>query len=269
MWSATRGVNSSQMERATKPLTIVVLIKHVPDMNAVKIDRASGTPVLSGQRLISSYDVYAIEESLRLKERFGSEVMVVTAGPAGAKDALTRALAMGADRAIHIAVDDPGAVDTVQIARVLAEQIRPLNPDLVLAGQASDDYETGHVGPQVAELLALPLISSVVELDVTEQGLTLRRDTEDGYQRVTAPLPALVLASTGLNEPRFPSLKGIMAAKKKPIERVSAQLDDDHQISWSPPTVPPREGSGVILQDVAAEEAARQLVGWLREQKVL
>ena len=257
------------MEEGGRPLTIAVLVKQVPDMNAVKIDRASGTPVLSGQLAVSSYDEYAIEEALRLREQFDGEVIAVTAGPAGAKDVLTRALAMGTDRAIHVEVADPNALDTLSLARLLADQIEPLQPDLVLAGQASDDYETGQVGAQVAELLGLPLVSSVVEVAVTADGVRLRRDMEDGYQTVRAPLPAVLLCSTGLNEPRFPSLKGIMAAKKKPIERVAGQTATAAGIGWSEPTAPARGGAGIVLQDVPAGEAVKQLVDWLQEQKVL
>jgi electron transfer flavoprotein beta subunit len=257
------------MEGTGKPLTVAVLVKQVPDMNAVKVDRPSRTPVLSGQRVVSSYDEYAIEEALRLKERNGGDVVAVTVGPAGAKDVLTRALAMGADRAIHVEVDDPNAFDSLTVATLLADQLRPLAADLILAGQASDDYESGQVGAQVAELLGLPLVSSVVAVEMTGEGLRLRRDMEDGYQMVRAPLPCLLLTSTGLNEPRFPSLKGIMAAKKKPIVRVFGKPEPPVRATWSSPTVPARGGSGVLLQDVPAADAAKQLVSWLQEQKVL
>ena len=257
------------MEGAGKPLTVAVLVKQVPDMNAVKVDRASGTPILSGQRVVNSYDEYAIEEALRLKERFGGDVVAVTAGPSGAKDVLTRALAMGADRAVHVEVADPNGLDTLAVSRLLADQLRPLAADLVLAGQASDDYEAGQVGAQVAEMLGLPLVSSVVAVEVTDDGLRLRRDMEDGYQTVRAPLPCLLLTSTGLNEPRFPSLKGIMAAKKKPIERVAAEAETGVRATWSPPTVPERGGTGVVLQDVPVADAVKQLVSWLEEQKAL
>src|SRR3712207_1981368 len=107
---------------AGKPYTVVALIKQVPDMNAVKIDRATGKPILSGQNVVSSFDEYAIEEALRLKEAHGGEVIVVSAGPPSARDAITRALAMGADRGVLIEVDDVNALDTLAVARLLAEQ---------------------------------------------------------------------------------------------------------------------------------------------------
>lgn len=257
------------MESGSAPLKIAVLVKQAPDMNAVRIDRATGKPVFGGQQVVSSYDEHAIEEAVRLQERFGGETIAVTAGPAGAKDALTRALAMGIDRAIHVEVADPNALDTLAVAALLADQLRPLGVDLVIAGQAADDYETGQVGAQVAELLDLPLVSNIVSVELAGGTLTLKRDMEDGYQTVTAPLPAALLASTGLNQPRLPSLKGIMSAKKKPVEKVPPPPIAEARMTWSAPQAPEKTVTGVLLQDVPPAEAARQLVAWLKEQKAL
>jgi electron transfer flavoprotein beta subunit len=252
------------------PLTIVVLIKQVPDMNAVKIDRATGKPILSGQNVVSSFDEYAIEEALRLKEAHGGEVIVVSAGPPSAKDAITRALAMGADRGVLIGVDDVNGLDTLAVARLLADQLRDMTYDIVLLGQNSDDYATGQVGPQVAELLGLPQVSSVTKVEADGDALTLHRDTEDGRQVVEVSPPVVLLAMTGLNEPRYPSLKGIMAAKRKPIKQVAASAPaDDARLSWGEPFVPERTVTGTIVQDVPPAEAAKQLVGWLKEQKLI
>jgi electron transfer flavoprotein beta subunit len=252
------------------PLNVAVLIKQVPDMNAVKIDRATGKPVFGGQQAISSYDEYAVEEALRLKEAHGGEVAVVAAGPPSAKDALTRALAMGADRAVLIAAPNVNQLDTLAVARVLANQLRGQGFDLILAGQTADDNESGQVGPQVAELLNVPLISNAIGLEVNGERLVVLRDTEDGQQTVETGMPAVLLASTGLNTPRYPSLKGIMAAKRKPLESMPAEGETgDARISWGEPYVPERTSSGVILQDVSPAEAARQLVTWLKEQKLI
>ncbi len=251
-------------------MNVVVLVKQVPDMNAVRIDRASGKLLLGGQQVVSSYDAHAVEEALRLKERLGGEVTVVTVGPAAAKDALSRALAMGADRALLVETPDANALDTLALARLLADHLRAIEFDLILAGQTADDYESGQVGAQVAEVLDLPLVSSAVELQTEDGRIVVRRDTEDGYQTVSVPLPAVVLASTGLNEPRYPSLKGIMAAKKKPLDRVAAEPEEAvARLSWDEPVVPERGAAGVVVQDVPPAEAARQLVAWLREQKLI
>jgi len=256
-------------ETGPGPLTIVVLIKHVPDVNAVKIDRATGAPILSGQYVVSSYDTHAVEAALQLRDQFGGEVIAVSAGPPTVKDAITRALAMGADRGIQVALPADTAIDSLATARALADAVRETGFDLILAGQTADDNETGQVGPQVAELLDLPLGSSVIGLEVEGNRLVVTRDMEDGHQSVESVLPAVLLTSSGLNQPRYPSLKGIMAAKKKPVEQVTADTGVASNISWSAPYVPERTVSGVIVQDVPAAEAASQLVAWLREQKVI
>lgn len=251
------------------PLIIAVLIKQVPDMNANRIDRASGKIVPSPQLVISSYDEYAIEAALRLKEAFGGEVIAVAAGPSSTRDAITRALAMGADRGIHLELADTNATDTLGIARLLAGAIEPLACDLVFAGQTSDDLETGQVGAQVAELLQMPVISNVVEVQVDGDGLLVRRDMEDGYQTVRSSRPALLLSSTGLDEPRLPSLKGIMAARKKPVETMAMTVDRENRLAWDEPYVPAKTVTGTIVQDVPPAQAAKHLVDWLREHKLI
>jgi electron transfer flavoprotein beta subunit len=255
---------------ASRSYTIVVLIKQVPDMNAVRIDRATGRPVLSGQNVISSYDEYAIEEALRLKEQHGGEVIALTAGPASVKDAISRALAMGADRGVIIPIDKPNALDTLAVAEIIANQLKTMSYDIVLTGQISDDNAAGQVGAQVAELLGIPQVGSITKVEANGETLTVGRDTEDGRQTIEVKTPVLLMAQVGLNEPRYPSLKGIMAAKKKPVDQVAvAAVDGGNRISWGEPYVPERDTTGVILQDVPVAEAARQLVGWLREQKLI
>ncbi len=256
-------------ETGPGPLTIVVLIKHVPDVNAVKIDRATGAPVLSGQYVVSSYDTHAVEAALQLRDQFGGEVIVVSAGPPTVKDAITRALAMGADRGIQITLPADAELDSLATATLLADAVRGTGFNLILAGQTADDNETGQVGPQIAELLDLPLISSVIGLAVEGNRLVVTRDMEDGHQSVESALPAVLLTSSGLNQPRYPSLNGIMAAKKKPVEQITAEHSAVGRMTWSAPYVPERTVSGVIVQDVPPAEAASQLVAWLREQKAI
>lgn len=252
------------------PYSIVVLIKQVPDMNTVRLDRASGKPILSGQLAISSYDDYAIEEALRIKEEHGGEITVISAGAASVKDAIARALAMGADRGIIVAVDTINELETLQVAGILADQIRGINPDIVLAGQNSDDYATGQVGPQVAELLAIPSLGSIASIKANGTTLTILRDTEDGRQTIDVQTPVMLMAQAGLNEPRYPSLKGIMAAKKKPVETVSVSATTSRaRMSWGEPYLPERGVEGILLQDVPAVDAARKLVGWMREHKLV
>ena len=250
------------------PYQIAVLVKQVPDLNAMRIDSATGKPIYGGQMVISSYDDYAIEEAIKLKEAHGGEVTVISAGPAGAKDAVTRALAMGADKGIllEVAAND---VDTRQLARVLADQLQGGGWDLILTGQSSDDTGTGQIGPQVAEYLGLPSVSSVIGLSIDGSTVSMVRDTEDGKQKVSVVTPVLVMASSGLNEPRYPSLKGIMAAKKKPLETIKVDVTKQQDIEWGEPFREERAATGTILSDVPAAEAAAQLAAWLREKKLV
>ncbi|CAN5716852.1 electron transfer flavoprotein subunit beta [soil metagenome] len=249
--------------------TIVVLLKQVPDLNAARINRATGELQLSGQMAISSFDDYAIEAALQLKEAHGGEVVAVTAGPPGAKDALTRALAMGADRGLLLRIDDLDEASTSTLSRMLAESVASLSPDIVLTGQMSDDFATGEVGPQVAEFLGFPQVSSATRIDAVGPELRILRDTEDGKQKVGVQTPVLIMAMTGLNEPRYPSLKGIMAAKKKPQEILETRETPVSSGRWSAPYVQERSAGGTIVQDVPAAEAATQLVAWLRENKLV
>ena len=252
------------------PYSIVVLIKQAPDMNTVRLDRASGKPILSGQLAISSYDDYAIEEALRIKETHGGEVTVISAGPVSVKDAVSRALAMGADRGIVLQINNPNELDSLQLAEILAEKVRGIAPDIVLAGQVSDDNATGQVGPQVAELLGMPSLGSIAGVELDGNTLTILRDTEDGRQTIRVQTPVMLMAQAGLNEPRYPSLKGIMAAKKKPLDSVVApDPAGANRVAWSEPFVPKKEASGVVVQDQPPPEAARRLVAWMREMKLV
>ncbi|MDQ3044864.1 MAG: electron transfer flavoprotein subunit beta/FixA family protein [Chloroflexota bacterium] len=252
-------------------LAIAVLIKQVPDMGAVKIDRSTGKPTMSGQNVVSSFDEYAIEAAIQLRDANEGEVTVVCAGPASAKDAVTRALAMGADCGMHLLIERPNELDTLEMAGILSESLKGTEFDLILTGQNSDDYTTGHVGPQVAELLGLPHISSVTKIEIEGRQLALHRDTEDGVQHVDVTMPALVMAMTGLNTPRYPSIKGMMAAKKKPVEQTTSVNAEraSERISWGEPIVPERIVSGTVLQDKPPAEAAQALVAWLKENRLI
>lgn len=250
--------------------SIVVLVKQTPDLNAIRVDKSTGKPLLGDQLVMSSADAIAVEAALQLKEAHGGEVTVVTAGPASARDVLQRALAMGADRGIHVQADGVNGLDTLATAHLLADAVRGTTFDLLFAGQNSDDYESGQVGAQIAELLGLPQISWVTRIDVAGDELSFERDTEDGKQGVVASTPLVVLTADGLNEPRYPSLKGIMAAKKKPIDAVTpVNAPVAAGISWSEPLAPSKASAGIIVQDKPATEAVAELVEWLKTNKLV
>jgi electron transfer flavoprotein beta subunit len=168
---------------------------------------------------VSPYDEFAIEEALRIKEAKGGEVVVVTAGPDRAQAALRTGLAMGADSAVHVKDAALDATDTLGTARVLAAAVKTLAPfDLVLCGQQGVGGDNSQVPGMLAELLDLPQVTVAVKVEIGDGKATIEREIEGGRETWETPLPAVVSAQKGLNDPRYASLKGIMAAKKKPIQ---------------------------------------------------
>jgi electron transfer flavoprotein beta subunit len=208
-------------------MKILVLVKQVPDTaTQVKIG-GDGKQIDTGgiTWIISPYDEFAVEEALRIKEKRGQgEVVAVSLGPDRAKEALRSALAMGCDRAIH--VNDPAlaAVDTLTTARALAAVVTQEAPQLVLCGRQAIDDDMGAVGAQLAEVLGWPCASWIMEETIDGEGKSVRvgRQVEGGLEVFELPLPAVLSAQKGMNEPRYPTLKGIMGAKKKEIKDVKA-----------------------------------------------
>ncbi len=201
-------------------MNLLVFIAHVPDTETKVRIAADGVHIdETGVNLaISPYDEYAVEEALRLKEKnAGSKVTVATVGNDKAKDSLVKALAMGADEAVL--VNDPGAEDSDSLgsARILAAIAKSLPHDLILMGMKAVGSDSGQTGAMLAELLDIPCVSVVVKLEVAGGALTAHREIEGAEEVVTATLPAIITCQKGLNEPRYPKLQGIMAAKKKPV----------------------------------------------------
>jgi electron transfer flavoprotein beta subunit len=202
---------------------IAVCVKEVPEAGAARrIDPQTKRLDRSGEGALNAFDVNAVEEALRLKESQGDgEVVIVSLGPAGAMDSLRKALAMGADRALLVTDDAASGSDLVATSRVIAAAVQKESPDLVLFGQQSGDSDGAVLWAAVAERLRLPMVSQASELTVADGKATVKRQTEFGYDRIEAPLPAVVAVSDAINEPRYPSLKGIMGAKSKPQETVT------------------------------------------------
>ncbi|HEU5143659.1 MAG TPA: electron transfer flavoprotein subunit beta/FixA family protein [Dermatophilaceae bacterium] len=205
-------------------MNIVVCVKYVPDAQAERTFNASDntTDRANVDGLLSELDEYAVEAALKLVEAGEGEVTVVTVGPDQASDAIKKSLQMGADKGVH--VNDPAihGSDAVATSLVLAEAIKKLSAetstDLVITGMASTDGTMGVVPTMLAERLGLPAVTLASELTVDGGTATIRRDGDASTQTITASLPALVSVTDQINEPRYPSFKGIMAAKKKPVE---------------------------------------------------
>ena len=203
-------------------MKIVVCVKQVPDTETrVKI-AASGSAISEADVaswIVSPYDEFAIEEALRIKEAKGGEVVAVTAGPERAQAALRTALAMGADSAVHVKDAALDATCTLGTARALAAAVKTLAPfDLVLFGQQGVGGDNSQIPGMVAELLDLPQVTVAVKVEIGEGQASVEREIEGGRETWETPLPVVVSAQKGLNEPRYASLKGIMAAKKKLIQ---------------------------------------------------
>lgn len=254
-------------------MKVLVLVKQVPD-TATQVKTGAdkkGIDPTGITWIVSPYDEFAVEEALRVKEKRGQgEVVAVTVGPERAKEALRSCLAMGADRAIH--VNDPALEggDTLLVARVLAAVVKQEQPQLVLTGRQAIDDDTGAVGAQVAELLGWPCLSWVMEVAVAEDGKKARvgRQVEGGLELFDLPLPSVLTAQKGLNEPRYPTLKGIMGAKKKEIKAIrAADLglgDVGRQLEVvTLEALPPRPPGRVLTGD--PKDMARELVRALRE----
>jgi electron transfer flavoprotein beta subunit len=205
-------------------MKIAVCVKQVPDASGghLRIDPGTKRVDRSGEGALNAWDSPAIEEALRMKEKTGEgEVVVVSVGPDKAADALRKALAMGADRAILVSDEGIAGSDLVATSRVLAKALERENPDLVVLGQQSADSDGAVLGAALAERLKRPLISQASEVTLEGGRITVKRQTEFGYDVIEAPLPAVLAVSDAINEPRYPSLKGIMGAKKKPFESLS------------------------------------------------
>jgi electron transfer flavoprotein beta subunit len=256
-------------------MRIAVCVKQVPDAAVAKrIDPQTKRLDRSGEGALNAFDAHAVEEALRLKERTGEgEVVLVSMGPEKAQDALRKALAMGADRAVLVADDAAAGSDLVATSRVLAAALERQSPDLVLFGQQSSDADGAVLWAAVADRLRRPYISQVAELTLEDGRVRGKRQTEFGYDVIEAPLPAIVAVSDAINEPRYPSLKGIMGAKSKPQEVLGlGELGVEAGESGSKTEVyeigsPPPRGESRKIEDDG--NAAQAVLDFLVEKRLI
>jgi electron transfer flavoprotein beta subunit len=252
-------------------MKIAVLMKQTFDTAAIINLDANGQIERQGVNLIiNPYDEFAVEEALSLKEKHGGEVTVISAGAPETHDALLQALAMGVDQAVLVTDDKLAGIDEYGAACVLSKVLGTLEFDLLLAGWRAVDDGSAQVAVRVAETLGLPQVNVVTKLDIEGDKAVATRDIEGGSEVVEVPLPALITAQKGLNEPRYPTMRGIMQAKKKPCKTLSfsdleldaAKLAPQVQaISCFLPT--PRAACKLLPGEAA--EAARELCRQLRE----
>ena len=263
-------------------MRICVLVKEVPDVGArKKIDPVSGRLDRSVEPALNPYDTHAIEEALQIREGGSApveDIVVVTMGPDSATKALDRAVALGADRAVHLSDEALTGSDVVATGYALAKTLERENPDLVLLGQQSDDGECYTMGAIVAEYLGMPSLTQVIGLELKGDTLTLERQAEYGYDTVEVTLPAVISVGDAINTARYPNIKAIMGAKKKPRDKLSiadTDIEPDRvgetgsRVVCGDFTDPPSKEAGTIIEDVDADTAVAQIVDWLDERKLL
>ena len=227
-------------------MKLAVCINHVPD-TAAKISIAGDGKSIDKTGItfvLNPYDEFAIEECLRLKEKYTGEVIAISLGGDAHKETLRKALAMGVDKAVLL--KDDSRRDSYTVAHGLAGYLKEISPDIIFFGKQSVDVDDAAVGTMVAEILGLPSVSVVLKLDISNGAAIAEREIEGGKEKVQTTLPAVFTAQKGLNEPRYPSLKGIMAAKSKPIEeKVPVAIQPKTEIITM--HRPPSKKSGKII----------------------
>jgi electron transfer flavoprotein beta subunit len=263
-------------------LKICCLVKEVPDA-AVQKRIDSGTKRLdrSGEGTINPFDTHGIEAAMQIREGGAvqvDEIVAVTMGPTTAQRALHKAVALGADRSVHLTDDALSGSDVCATGYALAKVLESESPDLVLLGQQSDDGECYTIGAVVADHLKMPSLTQVIQIDVNGETLRCERQAEYGYDTVDVQLPAVISVGDAINEPRYPSLKAIMGAKKKPLDTKSAgdvgieadkvgEAGSQTQVLAVNP--PPAKQAGEIIEDEDTAETVAKIVAWLEERKLI
>lgn len=261
-------------------MNIVVCIKQVPGTTDVKINEKTNTLVREGvESIVNPFDVYAIEEALRIREKIGGKVTILCMGPPQAKEAIKEAIAMGADEGILLSDRAFAGSDTWATSYTLSQGIKKIGDyQLILCGKQAIDGDTAQVGPGIAESLGLPFVAYVRKIeDIKDNYIRCERMMEEGYEVIEMTLPALITVVKEINEPRLPSLKGMMRAKKAEIGTWTAKdlgaIPENIGLNGSPTQVvkifsPPSRGGGeMILGEL--EEQAEKLVAKIRELKIV
>jgi electron transfer flavoprotein beta subunit len=261
---------------------ICVLVKEVPDAAVEKrINASTGRLDRSGEKNLNPFDTHAIEAAMQLKEGGQvevEEVVAVTMGPESAVRALHKAVSLGADRSVHLTDAALAGSDVNGTGYALAQVLAAEAPDLVLLGQQSDDGECYTIGAVVADHLGMPSLTQVIKIEVADGGLRCERQAEYGYDTVQVGLPAVISVGDAINEPRYPSLKAIMGAKKKPLDtKGTGDVDidagrvgfDNARAHCADFKAPPAKSAGLIIEDEDTNETVAKIVAWLDERKLL
>lgn len=257
-------------------MNIYVIMKRTFDTEEKIVISNSVIDEEGAEFIINPYDEYAIEEAIQIKDAHGGEVTVITVGGEEAEKELRTALAMGADKAVLVNTeDDLEDGDEYTTAKILAQYFKDNEYDIILGGNVAIDGGSGQVGPRLAELLDIPYVTTITKIDIDGENATIERDVEGDSEVIETSLPVLVTAQQGLNEPRYPSLPGIMKAKKKPLEELELDdldLDEDDVEAKTKVLdiyLPPKKEAGKVLEG-ETESQVKELVSLLQtEAKVI
>ena len=263
-------------------MKICVLVKEVPDAAVEKrLDPNTGRMDRSGEKNLNPYDTHAIEAAMQIREGGAApveEIVAVTMGPESAVRALHKAVSLGADRSIHLSDPSLAGSDVAATGYALAKTLESESPDLVLLGQQSDDGECYTIGAVVADHLGMPSLTQVIKMDIADGGLRCERQAEYGYDTVQIEMPAVISVGDAINEPRYPSLKAIMGAKKKPLQAMAAadagidpsKVGGEHSAAhWIAAKAPPAKAAGEIIEDEDTGETVEKILAWLDERKLI
>lgn len=261
-------------------MKIVACIKQVPEISEVMIDPKTHTLKREGvPSIVNPFDENAVEEGLRIKEKYSGELIVITMGPPQAEEALKKCLAMGADEAILISDKDFAGSDTLATAYTLSLVIKQLKADLIICGKQAIDGDTAQVGPELAEQLGIPQITYVkkVEIFEDEKKIILHKETDDGYEIIQCKLPVLITVLKILNEPRYPSIRGILTAKKKEVRVMKAQdlkansamLGADGSPTQVVNIFTPQPHQKGKLVKLEPKDASREIMNFLQQEKII
>ncbi len=263
-------------------MKICVLVKEVPDAAVDKrINPQTGRLDRSGEKNLNPYDTHAIEAAMQIKEGGLAEVQEIVAvsmGPESAVRALHKAVSLGADRSVHLTDDALAGSDVAATGYALSQVLQAESPDLVLLGQQSDDGECYTIGAVVADHLRMPSLTQVIKMDVNDGTLRCERQAEYGYDTVDVQLPAVISVGDAINEPRYPSLKAIMGAKKKPLDKKAAADagidasrvgEEGSQVQCGNFKAPPAKEPGTIIEDEDTNETVERILAWLDERKLI
>lgn len=245
-------------------MKIIVCVSLVPDSTTkVKISDSKTTIDITGvSYILNPYDEFAVEEALRLKEKNGGEVIAVSFGSDRAKEAIKKSFQMGADKGVLIKSASE-IFDSYNVAKNLSEYAKGQNADIILFGKQSIDFDGMLIPSMVSEFLGMPCINVVVKLDIESGKVTAEREVEGGKEIVESSLPVIIAAQKGINEPRYPNLKSIMAAKSKAIEEIPA-FSDESKVEIIEMNLPPAKSSGKIFSN--GKDDVAELVKLLREE---